>query len=158
VQPVSTLVGVVGQIYLEARQERALQKAVAEGGPAVDQILRAIEDDLVAAVDPLRRIGEKQVRAQLVRDYNTNRTTWTESRRRRQITDIEKAAKAFSTALVFNPSDVVSGLREAHTALVAYARSRKTPSDLASIAGALEIFSQRVDRAAEAVETLRDLR
>jgi hypothetical protein len=158
VQPVTALVGVIGQIYLDVRQERALQTAVAEGAPAVDQILRAIEDDLGAAVDPLKQSGEKQLLAQLVHDYNANRTTWSESRRRRQITDIERAAKAYSTALVSNPSDVVSGLRDAHTALVAYARSRKTPSDLSAVASALEIFAQRVDRAAAAIETLRDVR
>jgi hypothetical protein len=158
VQPVSTLVGVVGQVFLEGKRELALQKAVSDGAPAVDQILRTIETDLAAAVDPLRKSGEKQLLAQLVHDYNLNRKTWTEARRRRQITDIEKAAQTYSAAVLSNPTDVVSGLREAHTALVAYAKSRKSPSDLAAVASAMEIYAQRVERAAQAVRTLRDLR
>jgi hypothetical protein len=158
VQPVSTLVGVVGQVFLESKRELALQKAVSDGAPAVDQILRTIETDMAAAIDPLRKSGEKQLLAQLVHDYNLNRKTWTEARRRRQISDIEKAAQAYSAAVLSNPTDVVSGLREAHTALVAYARSRKAPSDLAAVASAMEIYAQRVERAAQAVRTLRDLR
>jgi hypothetical protein len=158
VQPISTLVGVIGQVFLEGQRELALQKAVADGAPAVDQILRTIEDDLTAAVDPLRKSGEKQLLAQLVHDYNVNRMTWTKARRRRQITDIEKAAQGYNAALLLNPADVVSGLRDAHDALVAYARSRKLPSDLSAVASAMEIYAQRVDRAAQAVRTLRDLR
>jgi hypothetical protein len=50
---------------------------VSEGAPAVDQILRTIEEDLAAAVDPLRKSGEKQLLAQLVHDYNLNRRTST---------------------------------------------------------------------------------
>jgi hypothetical protein len=157
IQPITTLVGVIGQVFLESRRELALQKAVTDGAPAVDQILRIIEEDLTAAVDPLRRSGEKQLLAQLVHDYNLNRKTWTEARRRKQITDIEKAALAYSAALLFNPADVVSGLRDAHTALVAYARSRKSPSDLAAAASAMEIYAQRIERAARAVQSLRDL-
>jgi hypothetical protein len=158
IPPITTLVGVIGQVFLESSRERALQKAVSDGAPAVDQILRIIEEDLTAAVDPLRRSGEKQLLAQLVHDYNLNRQTWAEARRRRQITDIEKAAQAYSAALLFNPADVVSGLRDAHTALVAYAKSRKSPSDLAAAASAMEIYAQRVERAARAVQSLRDLR
>ncbi len=158
VQPISTLVGVMGQVFLEGRRELALQKAISDGAPAVDRILRTIEEDLVAAVDPLRKTGEQQLLAQLVHDYNLNRKTWTEARRRRQITDIEKAAQGYSTALLFNPADVVSSLREAHTAIVAYAQSRRSPSDLAAVASAMDVYAQRIDRAAQAVRTLRDLR
>ena len=157
IQPITTLVGVIGQVFLESRRELALQRAVTDGAPAVDQILRIIEEDLTAAVDPLHRSGEKQLLAQLVHDYNLNRKTWTEARRRKQITDIEKAAQAYSAALLFNPADVVSGLRDAHAPLVAYAGSRKSPSDLAAVASAMEIYAQRIERAARAVHSLRDL-
>jgi TRAP-type mannitol/chloroaromatic compound transport system permease large subunit len=44
------------------------------------------------------------------------------------------------------------------TALVAYARSRKSPADLAAAANAMEIYAQRIERAARAVQSLRDLR
>lgn len=158
IQPITALVSVIGQVFLESRRELALQKAVSDGAPAVDQILRTIEEDLTAAVGPLRKSGEKQLLAQLVHDYNVNRQTWTEARRRKQITDIEKAAQGYSAALLVNPADAVNGLRDAHTALVAYAKSRKSPSDLAAVAGAMEIFAQRIERAAQAVESLRALR
>jgi hypothetical protein len=157
-EPITTLVGVIGQMFLESSRERALQKAIADGAPAVDQILRIIDEDLKAAVDPLRKSGEKQLLAQLVHDYNVNRQTWPEARRRKQITDIDKAAQGYSAALLLNPADAVTGLRDAHTALVAYARSRKSPSDLAAAASAMEIFAQRIERAARAVASLRDLR
>jgi hypothetical protein len=158
IEPIGTLVSVIGQLFLESTRELALQKAVSDGAPAVDRILRTIEEDLTAAVDPLRKSGEKQLLAQLVHDYNLNRQTWSEARRRKQITDIEKAAQGYSAALLVNPADVVSGLRDAHMALVAYAKSRKVPSDLATVASAMEIFAQRVDRAAQAVRSLRELR
>ena len=80
----------MGQIYLERRRDAALEKAIGEGAPVVDKILKSLEDDLVAVVDPLQRTGNKQMLAQLVVDYNNGRTTTSESQRRSQLAAIEK--------------------------------------------------------------------
>ena len=158
VGPIAQLVGLVGQIYLEHRRDAALEKAIGEGAPVVDKILKSLEDDLVAVVDPLQRTGNKQMLAQLVVDYNNGRATASESQRRAQLAAIEKAAEAADTALTFNPSSVLSGLREAHAALIAYAKSPRKPTDLASLSDALSIFADRVDVAAAAVRGLRSAR
>jgi hypothetical protein len=60
--------------------------------------------------------------------------------------------------VIFTPADVVSGLRDAHNALLKYAQSgRKTP-DLAELAASLEVFRERAASAAEQVMKLRKIR
>jgi hypothetical protein len=156
VKPVTGLLGAVGQMYLETRRDEALERAIADGAPEVRAVLRALGEDLAGAIDPLEKTGEREVLAQLVVDYNENRTRWSESRRRRQIADIEKAARGFAAAVASDPTDVLRGLADAHEALVQFARSGRGPADRANLSSALAIFSQRVDSAAAMVRALGD--
>jgi hypothetical protein len=155
IAPVSKLIALVGEIAIERARDRALERAVTEAAPLVDRILSLVADDLAATVDPLTRSGQQQQLAQLVHDYNLNRNTWSESRRRRQITDIEEAAQAYGAALLFNPADVIAELLTAHEALVTYVHSRRRVTDLTTLATAVEIFAERVETAATAVRTIQ---
>lgn len=157
VGPISTLVGLVGQIYLEQRRDAALTKAITDGDPVVRAILQLLESDLVNAVDPLRKTGEKQLLAELVNNYNENRMRINQSERRQAIDKINATAESYSKAIIFNPSGLVAAMTEAYQALVKYAKSPKNPSDFAELVSALETFAARVDTIAGAIHKLQEI-
>jgi hypothetical protein len=154
--PVSSLVGLVGQIYLEQRRDAALTKAITEGDPVVSKILDLLESDLVNVIDPLIKTGEKEHLAELVTYYNDNRKKMSQSERRQIIDNINAAAEQYSTALIFNPSSLVSGMIQAHQALIKYAKSSKKPNDFAELVSVLEVFTAHVDTVAGAIQEFQN--
>jgi hypothetical protein len=152
--PISSLVSLVGQIYLEQQRDAALTKAITEGDPLVRNILELLESDLVNVVDSLRKTGEKQLLAELVNNYNEHRMRMTQTERRQALDNINAAAENYSVAVIFNPSSLVSGIVEAHQALVKYAKSPKQSDDFVELVASLEVFTARVDTVAGAISKL----
>lgn len=155
VGPVSSLVGLIGQVVLEKRRDAAITLAIKDGDKPVTAILDQVERDLGAVVDPLRTTGEKLLLAELVNDYNTKRSTLSEDERRARIDRIAAASDAYFRALAANPAGLVAGVRDAHRAMVAYAASPRKPANLAEFAAALEVFANRVEAAAAAIRVGR---
>jgi hypothetical protein len=156
--PISSLVGLVGQIYLEKQRDTALTKAITEGDPLIRKILDLLETDLVNVIDPLRKTGETELLAEMVVYYNKNRLKMSYAERRQAIDAIKADAESYSAAVIFNPSGLVSGMAEAHQALVKYAKSDKKPNDFAELVSAMELFTTRVDTVAGAVSKLQSIR
>jgi hypothetical protein len=155
VGPISTLVGLIGQIYLEHRRDTALAKAIVEGDPIVTQILTLLEDDLVNVIGPLRLLGEKQLLAERVTYYNMNRATLSASERHATLDSINTTADTYSKLVVFNPSGLISEMSAAHRAMVKYAKSPRETANLEELAAALELFADRVDTAAGALQKVK---
>ncbi len=78
-----------------------------------------------------------------------------EQDRKRQLADIQKAAENYQLVIMTNPVNLVEGIRQANAALVAYAKSEKTPQDLTSLVGALYTFKSQVEVIVAAVNKLR---
>jgi hypothetical protein len=156
--PISSLVGLVGQIYLERQRDAALTKAITQGDPLIRKILALIEADLVNVVGPLRQTGEKELLADMVAYYNANRLKMSYAERRQSIDAIKSAAESYSAAVIFNPSSLVSGMADAHQALVKYAKSEKKPNDFGEFVEAMELFTARVDIVAGSVRKLQSIR
>jgi hypothetical protein len=154
--PVSSLVGLIGNIILEHRRDEAIKLAITQGDKPVTQILDQFEQDLGMVIGPLRETGEKLLLADLVNDYNTHRATLTPAERRQRIDRISAAADAYFKAIASNPAGLVAGLRDAHRAMIKYAGSPRQPADLGEFAAALEVFANRVETAATAIRTIRD--
>jgi ribosome maturation protein Sdo1 len=141
---------------LEQRRDAALTKAITEGDPVVSKILDLLESDLVNVIDPLIKTGEKEHLAELVTYYNDNRKKMSQSERRQIIDNINAAAEQYSTALIFNPSSLVSGMIQAHQALIKYAKSSKKPNDFAELVSVLEVFTAHVDTVAGAIQEFQN--
>jgi hypothetical protein len=150
--PVSSLVGLVGRMYLEAKQEKALTKFVKQGEPSVSGILNNLEKDMGSIVKQARQTGESMMLAERVNYYNLNKSQMTFEERRLLISEINLAAQGRQLALAVDPAKVVQDIRNAHNALVAYAESDKQPKDLSQLAAAMELFANRVDQAAQALK------
>jgi hypothetical protein len=168
--PISGLVGTIGRIYLEERRTEALKLAVNEAAPQVRTIIDLIEKDLTDTVDPLRKTGSLQRLAVTVNYYNNNivkaatadsttrpATDTGLSTRRVFAAQINDEATAYDAAMVANPASTMGSLRHAHEALVTFANSRRTPTDLKSLVAALEAFHANAKAIYEQVKAIREV-
>ena len=158
VGPISNIIGAIGKMHLEETRDKMLAAAIKEGAPKVESTLNLLESDLLMVVGPLQRTGLKQKLAEQVVYYNENRESFSVDQRRKALKEIDQAAARYDSAVTFNPSILIGGMRKANQALLKYSQADKTPENLAELMSALEIFKSRVKEIAPSVKQLYNLR
>jgi len=155
VAPVTTLVGVVTSLYLENKQGQALQEGIERGAPQVTALLELLEVDLVEVLGPQRLTGAKQAVASRVMYYNLQRGTLSLAERRAVLEDLRQAATVYEALVVANPVELARALRDAHEALLRFARSERELKSFEELSSAMQAFQGRVDIASAAVQAIR---
>jgi len=166
VGPISQLVGVAGEMFLEKKQEDLVKKAIVQGAPKFNAIVDLLEQDMVGVIEPLRSTGLKQTLATRVNAYNNvdghdaleERKKMTVAERRDVLNAIQNAADQYDMFVASNPTGVITGMRDAHAALLKYAESKHNPSDFSELLSAVEAFQAKVERMAVAVQQIQALR
>lgn len=153
--PIATILGVFGEMVLDAKREAALVRAINEGAPAVDKILNQIELDLITVVTPLQATGALANFQGTVAYYNTNRTTLPYSEREVLLKKIGQQAQLYQDTVSLQPAEAIDSIRDAHAALVAYANSPRKPQDLTALVAALETFNNRLEPVVNSINELR---
>lgn len=156
VGPVTTLVSVLGDMYLEQRREQALELAVEKGAPQVRAIIDLVESDLVDVIQPQRLTGLKQGLAMRVAYYNDARERLTLAERREVLGDIRKAVEQYEALVVFNPTELTGALRDAHEGLVTFAKSERKARNFDEFLAVMRGFQGRIDTASEAVKRIQN--
>lgn len=154
VEPVTTLVGVVGSLFLEVRQGQALQKGIEQGAPQVNAIIDLLEKDMVEVLGPQRLTGAKQALASRVMFYNLHRDKLSLAERRAVLDDIRRASDDYEALVVANPVELARALRDAHEALLRFARAERKLESFEELSAAMQSFQGRVETAAAAVQRI----
>ena len=165
VGPVSQLIGIAGEMYLEKKREDLVKTAVEQGAPRFNAIVDLLEQDMVGVIEPLRSTGLKQTLAARVSAYNNVdghdalavRRKMTVAERRDALTAIQNAADQYDAFVASNPTGVITGMRDAHAALLKYAESKHNPSDFSELLSAVEAFQAKAERLAVAVRQIQAL-
>lgn len=155
--PIGIIIGVIGETVLDQQRDAAVRRAVREGTPAVNAVLDLLERDMITMIGPLQSTGQDQALTGLMVAYNRDRGSLNFEQRRVALARIDAAARRYETTIAQQPVTLISGIRDAHAALVVYAESSGRPEDLTTLVAALETFNNRVRPVADAVATLRDL-
>ena len=142
--PISTVIGVLGKMYLTASRDNAIENAIEKGYPAVDKILEQVQKDLCSVIIPLQKTGLKQEIAKMSAYYNNNRKKFTLSKRRSELSRINKIINQYDALLGANPANLIQEIRQANTALIKYAKSSRTPNDLAEFVSVLDNLNRDV--------------
>lgn len=157
VGPVSTIVGVFGDMILTEKRDQAVAAAITTGAPAVNTILNLLESDLASVVGPLQVTGTAQSLQGAVSYYNTNKDRMTYAEREASLKRIDTLAERYQAAISAQPSEAVDGIRDAHAALVEYAESPRRPEDMMALVAALETFNNRLKPVVESLNKLEDI-
>jgi hypothetical protein len=156
VEPVTTLVGVVGSLFVEARQGQALQKGIEEGSVQVNALIDLLEKDMVEVLGPQRLTGARQALASRVMYYNLNREKLSLAERRAVLEDIRRASDEYEALVVANPVELARALRDAHDALLRFARAERKLESFEELSAAMQSFQGRVETAAAAVQRIHE--
>jgi outer membrane murein-binding lipoprotein Lpp len=156
--PAALLMGEVARFSVEKEIQKSLDKAILDGEKPVTDLMQAIEKDLVKAYE-LKRKSLSRIRLIYVGEYEEERKKEQHDlvklrQRGGEIKSIFDVLEKFSAS---NPSEGIEGMRKAFTALVAYAKSSKEPSDLATLAAQMENFAAHAKRFEDAVHQLQKL-
>jgi hypothetical protein len=154
--PISSLIGTIGQMFLEHKRDELITKAITDGAPQVDVILSQIRDDMDRIFSLEVITGSNEKLATLMTAYNHDRGRLSFEQRTARLSEIKAAAAEASASVGSAPSNLVTSMMNAHEALVQVARSSKDakPANLAALNSALEAWTTQIQSLASQVKLL----
>ena len=155
--PAALLIGEVARFAVENKIQGALDKAILSGEEPIIALIRAIRDDLLIAYY-LKRSAVADNRVIYVDGYETERLKGRDivSLRKRG-DEIKSVLDVWESLPTSNPSEGLDAMAGAHSALVEYAKSPKSPEDLMEFAAQMDTFVARAKRVGNAVSQLQKL-
>jgi len=158
VKPVTTLIGVIGQMYLNQRRDEMIKAAVSEGAPVVDTVLSNVKDDM-DKLSLLSSTGASEKLAELVVAYDIDLKKpggLSYEQKTARLGEIKAAALAVNAGIGSAPSTLVTNMQHAHEALVktANASSKDKSLTLAALNSALQQWTGEIQTLANAVKLL----
>ncbi|HMI50847.1 MAG TPA: hypothetical protein VK525_04995 [Candidatus Saccharimonadales bacterium] len=156
VGPISTLIGIIGQMYLEHQRDQMIEKAVVAGGRQVDTILAQMRDDMDNVFSKEVITGAKERLALLAHAYNEERGKLSFEQRTARLAEIKAASAEAAASVGSAPASVVAAMMEAHKALVQAVRSsrRDKPANLAALNAAMETWTTQIQSLTAQVKLL----
>lgn len=153
VGPVTKLVGEVTRIAVEKKIQQALDRAILAGDGPVRDLIKAIGADLALAYERKRNaLSERRV--DYIDAYGDTLGPARGQERRRAAEDLIGYLDTWEAFPLSNPEQGLAVMADAYSSLVTYAKSSKTPTDLAGLADQMELFAARARRVGTAVQEL----
>lgn len=144
--PIGSLIGAIGQMFLDRRRDELISKAIADGAPQVDIVLSQIRDDMDQIFSIEIITGSNEKLATLIAAYNSERSKLTYEQRAARLAAIKAAAAEAAASAGSAPSNLVTTMMDAHKALVEAASPSKKPSinSFAAFNSALEQWTNQI--------------
>lgn len=156
VEPISKIVSLISEQYMDSRRNAMLTKYVKEGYPEVEKILSLMEGDIpMMHKAAINRMSNKLSRATTY--YNENRYTMTQLERSELLKTIGQYGKNYQGLTVNSPTDVVIAMREVNLALFKYAENPRDENRLVRLTAEIDTFNSRIAPIADAIEKIRSI-
>ena len=156
VGPISSLIGTIGEMFLDRKRDELVTKAVTEGAPQVEVILSQVRDDMDKIFSLEIISGSSEKLATLIFAYNNDRTKLTFEQRMARLSEIKAAANEVAASVGSAPTALVTSMMDAHKALVQEAASppKSRINNLAALNGALEQWTTQIQTLSAEIKTL----
>ena len=154
--PISSLVGTIGEMYLDRKRDELVTKAVTEGAPQVEVILSQVRDDMDKIFSLEIISGSNEKLATLIFAYNNDRTKLNYEQRMVRLSEIKAAANELAASVGSAPTALVTSMMDAHKALVLEATSpaKSKINNLAALNSALEQWTAQIQSPSTEIKTL----
>jgi hypothetical protein len=153
--PISSLVGAIGQMFLEQKRDQLIAQAVKQGAPLVDTILSAVSDDMDSIFSLQVITGANERIAELVNAYNLDRKKLTYEQRTARLAEIKGASIEAANSAGSAPAALVTAMKNANDALMKVATEKKhSPATFQSLLSALQTWSNQIQTLAGQINTL----
>ena len=156
VQPVTTLLTAIGNMYLNHQRNKLVKQAILDGSHQVKVILTQVQSDLDNIFSLELSTGGNEQLATLVRAYNNDRASLSYDQRVARLAQVKAAAESASAATVSAPSQLVAAMLTANDALLAAANPPKgqQAADFATLNAALSTWSGLINALAAQIQPL----
>lgn len=146
VGPISSIIGAIGQMYLEHARDEMIKNAVDQGAKPVNAILSQLRDDMDNIFSLEVITGAHQRLATLIQVYNNDRTKLSYEQRQTRLSEIKTAAVEAAASVGSAPAGLVTSMMDAHSALIAEVQSstKDKPANLAALNSALEAWTTQI--------------
>lgn len=158
VGPISSLVGIVGQLYLENKRDKALVDAIRQAAPLISVINRNLKKDMEQIINPQRDSGFRKAIAMLLKNYDDNRLTADRKGRKQMLDEIKTSVRIYELFLDATPSAIVERMEEANQSLLTYANSGRKKEDLSRMVMRFGEFRDYAQKIAKNIQEIREIR
>lgn len=160
VGPISSLVGIVGRLFLERRRDQELVHAIREATPKITAITTQMKQDFENILIPQQRSGQKGTISVLVGFYNDERVKPSVSHKDRQaiLAKITGVIRNYELFTASNPRDMVQSMEDANQALLAYANSGRKKNDFLQVVARIGEFRDHAREVVQVVQEIREIR
>ncbi len=158
VEGFATIAGEAAKLALDAKISEALDKAIAASDKSVTKILTLIKDDLGYLYERSRS-NLSAARKYAVDAYNLelDKQVINVDTLKKSASEIKKTEDAWDTLpLLLGAGPGLDAMAEVHQKLVQYAKSSKSPQDLAELVEATDAFVTRAKIIADAIKTIKE--
>ncbi len=158
VEGFATIAGDAAKLALDAKISEALDKAIAASDKSVTKILTLIKDDLGYLYERSRS-NLSAARKYAVDAYNLelDKQVINVDTLKKSASEIKKTEDAWDTLpLLLGAGPGLDAMAEVHQKLVQYAKSSKSPQDLAELVEATDAFVNRAKIIADAIKTIKE--
>jgi hypothetical protein len=154
-EPLTALVNLGGQIAIERKRGEALEKAVLSGEQPIAKIIDLLQKDLTDAL-ALEQTAFAKIQTVRLEMYNQARTSASPGALIAMMDEIIRVNAKMQVIETLRVGPLMAEMQEAHQALVAFARSSKSPKDLNDLAARIDVFATHAVLVAKAITALRD--
>jgi hypothetical protein len=153
----ATIAAEAAKLALETKINQALERAITASENDVMALIRLLRDDM-AALHERRRNMVSAARKFATDQYNTElKQNSSPEKLQKAASEIKKVEDVWdSLPLLLGAGPGLDAMAQAHQKLVDYAKSSKTPQDLAELVEATDAFVTRAKVIADAIKTIRE--
>jgi hypothetical protein len=153
---VTELVQCLSQIWQEQEKKKALKLAVTEAAPVVDKILSLLEEDLKQANQDRQEYVLMKYNNLRIK-YNNERKKLTDNERKARIEELKTLYDSYEILCSSVPEGLIGSMRSAHDSMVQMVQNLGDQHRYKAVAGAVDVFYERVNEAAAVYKAFKEL-
>jgi hypothetical protein len=152
--PVASLVTLFGTLAIEHMQVKAIEAAISNGDPAISQLIDLLKADL-RALTLVEDASYDAMRTGMVKVYEDARKTASPRELISLIDEFVAKNDSLVALRAIQIDSLLSDMQSAHTAMVTFAKSSKSPKDLSDLAGQINVFTAHVKLVDDVISSIR---
>jgi hypothetical protein len=141
--PLASLVKLFGTIAIERKERKALEQAIIAGEEPVNKLIDLLKADL-QALTLVDNVSYAAMEAGMIKVYNDARSKTDPKGLLTLIDQFLGDIDKIQTLRAVQVDSLLSDMKTAHSALVTFAKSNKSPKDLGELAAQIDVFTAHV--------------
>jgi hypothetical protein len=147
----ATIAGEITSLVMKHKIEKALDKTILLSENDVLSLIELLKDDIYIRFPTLQKVRLARLSKAITTAYNTALPSDLE-KRKKAVVEIKKMGDDWDVSSIDPGFDKMT---EAHKKLVKYAKSQKTPQNLAELVAAMDAFADQAKIIADAIKTIQ---